>query len=158
MWQNEAFQPRLHDLCQSLQALVQCGAGADTCLGAFFAMLGLCCSDRLDSEAIVEYVKALVVVAEEELQPVNHPRVFSLAKIVEISHFNMARIRSAAGPHPCPHMRCLLVMAGLYCHANSGGQKFLPMKRWMTHKMHVTDNCGMSAAHAAFHLLLASRY
>lgn len=53
-------------------------------------------SERLDSEAIVEFVRALVVVAEEELQPAGHPRVFSLAKIVEISHFNMARIRSAA--------------------------------------------------------------
>lgn len=41
----------------------------------------------------MEYVKALVKVAEEELQPVGHPRVFSLTKIVEISHFNMGRIR-----------------------------------------------------------------
>lgn len=51
------------------------------------------CSEHLDSEAIVEYVKALVLIAEEELQPVNHPRVFSLTKIVEISDFNMGRIR-----------------------------------------------------------------
>ena len=51
------------------------------------------CSEQLDSEAIVEYVKALVKVAEEELQPTGHPRVFSLTKIVEISHYNMGRIR-----------------------------------------------------------------
>ena len=60
------------------------------------------CSDRLDSEAIVEFVRALVLVAEEELQPVNHPRVFSLTKIVEISHFNMGRIRyTSASLNPC---------------------------------------------------------
>ena len=53
------------------------------------------CSEHLGSEAIVEYVKALVLIAEEELQPVNHPRVFSLTKIVEISDFNMGRIRQA---------------------------------------------------------------
>ena len=51
------------------------------------------CSDQLDSDAIVEYVKALVMIAEEELQPINTPRVFSLTKIVEISHYNMGRIR-----------------------------------------------------------------
>lgn len=54
------------------------------------------CSEHLDSEAIVEYVKALVLIAEEELQPVSHPRVFSLTKIVEISDFNMGRIRQVS--------------------------------------------------------------
>ena len=53
-----------------------------------------CRSDRLDSEAIVEFVRALVAVADEELAPVATPRVYSLTKIVEISHFNMGRIRS----------------------------------------------------------------
>lgn len=51
------------------------------------------CSDQLDSDAIVEFVKALVLIANEELEPVATPRVFSLTKIVEISHFNMGRIR-----------------------------------------------------------------
>ena len=50
-------------------------------------MLGL--SDRLDSEAIVEFVKALCTTAQEELAPVKAPRVYSLTKIVEISHFNI---------------------------------------------------------------------
>ncbi len=59
------------------------------------------CSEHLDSEAIVEYVKALVLIAEEELQPVNHPRVFSLTKIVEISDFNMGRIRYARSAVIC---------------------------------------------------------
>ncbi len=52
-------------------------------------------SDRLDSEAIVEFVRALCAVAQEELRPVAAPRVYSLTKIIEISHFNMSRIRRA---------------------------------------------------------------
>ena len=54
---------------------------------------GLCCSEHLDSEAIVEFVRALCQVATEELAPVQAPRVYSLTKIVEISEFNMNRIR-----------------------------------------------------------------
>ena len=57
--------------------------------------LVLACSDRLDSEAIVEFVRALCAVAQEELRPVAAPRVYSLTKIIEISHFNMSRIRRA---------------------------------------------------------------
>ena len=40
-------------------------------------------------------MRALCEVATEELRPVNAPRVYGLAKIVEISHFNMNRIRWA---------------------------------------------------------------
>ena len=50
-------------------------------------------SGLLDSEAIVEFVRALCHVAQEELRPAAAPRVYSLTKIVEISHFNMSRIR-----------------------------------------------------------------
>eukprot|EP00897_Mesotaenium_endlicherianum_P001745 jgi/Mesen1/1599/ME000134S00728 len=50
-------------------------------------------SDRLNSEAIVDFVKALCKVSMEELRSPTDPRVFSLTKIVEISHFNMSRIR-----------------------------------------------------------------
>ena len=50
-------------------------------------------SGLLDSEAIVEFVRALCTVAQEELRPVASPRVYSLTKIIEISHFNMSRIR-----------------------------------------------------------------
>lgn len=53
------------------------------------------CSDQLDSEAIVEFVRALCAVAQEELDPAHAPRVYGLTKIVEISHFNMSRIRQA---------------------------------------------------------------
>ena len=50
-------------------------------------------SDRLNSEAIVEFVRALCTVAREELRTPGAPRVYSLTKIVEIAHFNMTRIR-----------------------------------------------------------------
>ncbi|KAL3151968.1 hypothetical protein ABBQ32_001092 [Trebouxia sp. C0010 RCD-2024] len=50
-------------------------------------------SDKLDSEAIVEFVRALCAIAQEELDPAHAPRVYGLTKIVEISHFNMSRIR-----------------------------------------------------------------
>ncbi|GMH32506.1 hypothetical protein BSKO_00340 [Bryopsis sp. KO-2023] len=50
-------------------------------------------SELLDSEAIVDFVKSLCMVSREELDSTLAPRVFSLTKIVEISHFNMKRIR-----------------------------------------------------------------
>lgn len=50
-------------------------------------------SQRLNSEAIVDFVKALCKVSMEELRSPTDPRVFSLTKIVEIAHFNMNRIR-----------------------------------------------------------------
>ncbi|KAG6550387.1 hypothetical protein Mapa_008350 [Marchantia paleacea] len=50
-------------------------------------------SQRLNSEAIVDFVKALCKVSMEELRSPSDPRVFSLTKIVEIAHFNMNRIR-----------------------------------------------------------------
>ncbi|XP_068647280.1 brefeldin A-inhibited guanine nucleotide-exchange protein 1 isoform X2 [Aristolochia californica] len=50
-------------------------------------------SQRLNSEAIVFFVKALCKVSMAELQSPTDPRVFSLTKIVEIAHYNMSRIR-----------------------------------------------------------------
>lgn len=50
-------------------------------------------STRLDGEAIVDFVKALCKVSLEELAYSGHPRMFSLQKIVEISYYNMGRIR-----------------------------------------------------------------
>ncbi|KAL9231759.1 hypothetical protein vseg_006945 [Gypsophila vaccaria] len=50
-------------------------------------------SQRLNSEAIVSFVRALCKVAMSELQSPTDPRVFSLTKIVEIAHYNMNRIR-----------------------------------------------------------------
>lgn len=41
----------------------------------------------------VEFVKALCQVSMDELANINHPRMFSLTKIVEISYYNMGRIR-----------------------------------------------------------------
>lgn len=50
-------------------------------------------STRLDGDAIVEFVKALCQVSLEELSHQSQPRMFSLTKIVEISYYNMGRIR-----------------------------------------------------------------
>ncbi|XP_078439821.1 brefeldin A-inhibited guanine nucleotide-exchange protein 2-like [Wolffia australiana] len=50
-------------------------------------------SQKLNSEAVVDFVKALCKVSMEELRSTSDPRVFSLTKIVEISHYNMNRIR-----------------------------------------------------------------
>ncbi|KAH0816150.1 hypothetical protein GEV33_006641 [Tenebrio molitor] len=50
-------------------------------------------STRLDGDAIVDFVKALCQVSLEELAHAGHPRMYSLQKIVEISYYNMGRIR-----------------------------------------------------------------
>ncbi|KAM5134853.1 brefeldin A-inhibited guanine nucleotide-exchange protein 2 [Mantella aurantiaca] len=50
-------------------------------------------STRLDGKAIVDFVRWLCVVSMDELASVHHPRMFSLQKIVEISYYNMDRIR-----------------------------------------------------------------
>lgn len=50
-------------------------------------------SIRLDGDAVVDFVTALCQVSLEELSNANHPRMFSLQKIVEISYYNMGRIR-----------------------------------------------------------------
>ncbi|XP_017786365.1 PREDICTED: brefeldin A-inhibited guanine nucleotide-exchange protein 1, partial [Nicrophorus vespilloides] len=50
-------------------------------------------STRLDGEAIVDFVKALCQVSLDELAYNGHPRMFSLQKLVEISYYNMGRIR-----------------------------------------------------------------
>ncbi|CAL9776513.1 unnamed protein product [Musa acuminata subsp. burmannicoides] len=50
-------------------------------------------SEKLNSEAIIDFVKALCKVSMEELLSTSDPRVFSLTKIVEITHYNMDRIR-----------------------------------------------------------------
>ncbi|KAF5744324.1 brefeldin A-inhibited guanine nucleotide-exchange protein 2-like [Tripterygium wilfordii] len=50
-------------------------------------------SKKLNSEAIIDFVKALCKVSMEELRSASDPRIFSLTKIVEIAHYNMNRIR-----------------------------------------------------------------
>ena len=44
-------------------------------------------------QAIVSFVRALCAISLDELRDARAPRVFSLAKIVEIAHYNMTRIR-----------------------------------------------------------------
>ncbi|XP_033116486.1 brefeldin A-inhibited guanine nucleotide-exchange protein 1-like [Anneissia japonica] len=50
-------------------------------------------STRLDGDAIVDFVQALCKVSIDELHSTVHPRMFSLTKIVEISYYNMGRVR-----------------------------------------------------------------
>ncbi|KAF6762645.1 Sec7-domain-containing protein [Ephemerocybe angulata] len=53
-------------------------------------------SHHLSSTAIVDFVRALCAVSWEEIQssgPSQHPRLFSLQKLVDISYYNMNRIR-----------------------------------------------------------------
>ncbi|XP_060692337.1 brefeldin A-inhibited guanine nucleotide-exchange protein 2-like [Hemiscyllium ocellatum] len=50
-------------------------------------------STRLDGNAIVDFVHWLCAVSMDELGSPHHPRMFSLQKIVEISYYNMGRIR-----------------------------------------------------------------
>ena len=50
-------------------------------------------TSNLNSEAIVNFVKALCAVAQSELASPRSPRVYSTAKIVEVAHHNMGRIR-----------------------------------------------------------------
>ena len=42
---------------------------------------------------VVEFVEALCAVSNQELSSPAHPRMFSLQKIIEISYYNMGRIR-----------------------------------------------------------------
>jgi guanine nucleotide-exchange factor len=53
-------------------------------------------SAKLPSDVIVEFFTALCGVSHEELQQ-NPPRLFSLTKLIEISHYNMVRIRMVRG-------------------------------------------------------------
>lgn len=50
-------------------------------------------SSKLDGDAVVHFVRALCSVSNEELSTVGNPRMFMLQKIVEISFYNMGRIR-----------------------------------------------------------------
>eukprot|EP00960_Hanusia_phi_P077756 768738-Hanusia_phi.AAC.3 len=51
-------------------------------------------SARLSDEAIIDFVRQLVAVSHEEIESCpSAPRVYSMQKIVEITYFNMSRIR-----------------------------------------------------------------
>jgi hypothetical protein len=49
-------------------------------------------SAKLPSDAVVEFCTALCGVSRDELQQ-NPPRLFSLTKLIEISYYNLLRIR-----------------------------------------------------------------
>ena len=50
-------------------------------------------SANLNSDAVVDFVEALRQVSLQELQSASAPRVFSLQKIIEVTCYNMGRIR-----------------------------------------------------------------
>lgn len=47
----------------------------------------------LEGDAVVHFATALCKVSDEELNKTNPPRMFSLQKLVEISYYNMGRVR-----------------------------------------------------------------
>lgn len=81
---------QMHNLVSNLNILEQ--------IGSFEINHVFTHSQRLNSEAIVDFVKALCKVSMEELRSPTDPRVFSLTKIVEIAHYNMNRIRLVWSP------------------------------------------------------------
>ncbi|TKR93853.1 hypothetical protein L596_008231 [Steinernema carpocapsae] len=82
-------------------------------------------SSRLSAEAIVHFVKAICAISQEELHMTEGPRMFMLQKIVEISEYNMGRIRiqwsllwnilgehfNKVGCHPVPEVAEVAVHA-----------------------------------------------
>ena len=69
---------------------------------------------------VVEFVRALCVISMEELSNPSHARMFSLQKIVEISYYNMGRIRlqwsriwQVIGEHFNKVCRCFHFISGL---------------------------------------------
>ena len=73
-------------------------------------------SANLNGDAIVDFVTALVRVSEHELSSAQ-PRVFSLQKIVEITYYNMGRIRLVWS-------KIWLILSDFFikagCHSNLG--------------------------------------
>lgn len=63
-------------------------------------------SVKLPSEAVLEFFSALCNISAEELKQ-RPARIYSLQKLLEISYYNMARIRMVIIPLPCLRV-CLL--------------------------------------------------
>lgn len=77
-------------------------------------------SQKLNSEAIVDFVKALCKVSMEELRSPSDPRVFSLTKLVEIAY------ESYSLPHQLCHVSiafnfivCNISLFFLFCSATT---------------------------------------
>ncbi|KAJ9474522.1 Protein transport protein SEC7 [Pseudozyma hubeiensis] len=73
--------------------VVQAGASSEVTVAADMVFSS---SASLSGTAIVDFVQALSDVSWEEIQSsglTEHPRMFSLQKLVEISYYNMGRIR-----------------------------------------------------------------
>ncbi|KAK4741300.1 hypothetical protein SAY87_024888 [Trapa incisa] len=79
------YSEQINSLISSIRLLEQVGSSE---MGRIFTR-----SQKLNGEAIIDFVKALCKVSMDELRSHSDPRVFSLLKIVEIAHYNMNRIR-----------------------------------------------------------------
>ncbi|KAJ1025139.1 hypothetical protein NDA16_002645 [Ustilago loliicola] len=85
---NRAKQPSLPN-----SEVVQAGASSEVTVAADMVFSS---SASLSGTAIVDFVQSLSDVSWEEIQSsglTEHPRMFSLQKLVEISYYNMGRIR-----------------------------------------------------------------
>ena len=85
---SKARQPSLPN-----SEVVQAGASSEVTVAADMVFSS---SASLSGTAIVDFVQALSDVSWEEIQSsglTEHPRMFSLQKLVEISYYNMGRIR-----------------------------------------------------------------
>lgn len=75
------------------QSVVEAGVSTEVTIAADMVFSS---SARLSGEAIVDFVQCLAENSWEEIQSsgmTDHPRLFSLQKLVEISYYNMSRIR-----------------------------------------------------------------
>lgn len=75
------------------QQVVEAGVSTEVTIAADMVFSS---SARLSGEAIVDFVQCLAENSWEEIQSsgmTDHPRLFSLQKLVEISYYNMSRIR-----------------------------------------------------------------
>ncbi|CAI7816305.1 unnamed protein product [Closterium sp. NIES-54] len=115
-WVGRSLMPLHHSLPPCLGTIAFHSASHPPCVGLASSFLAMCpapsssptpcdathlsppfpqvfvVSSRLPSDAVVEFFIALCGVSAEELRQ-SPPRVFSLQKIVEISYYNMTRIR-----------------------------------------------------------------
>ncbi|CAO1636783.1 unnamed protein product [Sympodiomycopsis kandeliae] len=75
------------------EQVVQAGGSTEVTIAADMVFSS---SSKLSGEAIVDFVQCLAENSSEEIQSTGmteHPRLFSLQKLVEISYYNMNRIR-----------------------------------------------------------------
>lgn len=111
-------------------------------------------SVKLPSESVVEFFTALCNVSAQELRQ-NPARVFSLQKLVEISYYNMARIRMVIPYSSSLHVHFTLWWRGnvvvsqvLRCKLN--GMEWSHRNIWKFKNCCQTENIGEYSAYCGF--------